>query len=70
MWEYIYENYGYKHILIWIMLCSTGIFIGAFILSFIYSKTIQRFSNWIQKYLYVLILKIYKIIEKIIYKFD
>lgn len=70
MWEYIYENYGYKHILIWIMLCSTGIFIGAFILSFIYSKTIQRFSNWIQKYLYVLILKIYKIIEKIIYTFD
>lgn len=50
--NYIYENYGYNHILLWVLLLSVVIFVGSAIISIIYEITLRQIVNRLSQKLY------------------
>lgn len=43
--NYVYENFGYKHIILWVLLLSAAIFVGSAIISFVYEQTLKKLVN-------------------------
>lgn len=41
-WIYVYNNYGYDHILLWAVLITIGTILISFAVSFLYQQTIQK----------------------------
>ncbi len=51
MWQYVYEKFGYEHILFWIIVLSVVVFIFALACSIVYFETVRKLTvkacNWI-----------------------
>lgn len=63
MWNYIYQNYGYNKILIWVFALSVLVFIFSLISSAIYDKTFRRLIRKMGDIIYSLVRKIYLKVE-------
>ena len=46
MWEYVYKNYGYQNILVWVFILSGLVFLFGFVGAVLYSVTIKK---WVAK---------------------
>lgn len=68
LWNYVYENYGYSHILLWVFIIFLIVFIFALISSIIYDKTIRTFVRKLADKLYSIIRKVYLKAEKLLLK--
>ena len=63
MWNYIYINWGYAHVIEWDLICSILIFCGAIIFSILYKNTLQKLVYKFSAPLYDLIKRIYISLE-------
>ena len=63
IWQYLYKNYGYSHVVILDLVFSILLFIVAVIVSAIYKETVQRLVMCASNRLYSIIMRIYKYIE-------
>ena len=63
IWQYLYKNYGYSHVVILDLVFSILLFIVAVIVSAIYKETLQRLVMCASNRLYSIIMRIYKYIE-------
>lgn len=52
LWQYIYSVYGYHHVLAWVFILVTAIFIASMIISFIYKQTLHKAVKWLCGKLY------------------
>jgi len=68
MWNYIYNQYGYEHILIWTAVLVVIVFCFGFTASIIYKNTIQNFVAVVCSWLYPIIRERYRKIEKVFMK--
>lgn len=68
LWEYVYENMGYEHILFWAFVMVFVIFVFALILSMLYNQTIQKLSVKLTNLLYPKLRKVYRNIERMLLK--
>lgn len=68
LWNYVYENYGYSHILLWVFIIFFIVFIFALISSIIYDKTIRTFIRKLADTLYSIIRNVYLKVEKLLLK--
>ena len=68
MWDYIYQNFGYDNILLWVFAMVAVIFLSGMIVSFIYDQTLRPLTRMISNKLYSIFCKIYLKIEAKILK--
>ena len=66
IWHYIFNQYGYSHLLIWIIIFAAVVFVISIILSSIYKHTIEKLVVKISNKLTLFISDIYHKIEPII----
>ena len=64
MWNYIYNQFGYEYILLWVFVLTVIVFSFGLIASIIYKSTIQKAVTIVCDWLYPILQKIYRIIEK------
>ena len=62
-WNYIYNNFGYDHILLWVFLMASILFITSMALSFIYKGSFQRVTILVNEWIYQRTARYYNIIE-------
>lgn len=70
MWNYVYKNYGYSHIILWVFVLAILIFCFSVFVAALYSVIIQKLVRKLSNRLYELLKKKYleleeKLIEKI-----
>lgn len=70
MWNYVYNQFGYEKIIIWTFILVVLVFNFGLATSIIYRNTIERYVNIVCNWLYPILQKIYRIIEKKIIKFN
>lgn len=68
MWRYIYENFGYEHVVLWVFAMAIIIFAAATIVSFLYEKTLQRLVKAASEKIYVFIKALYGKYELLMFK--
>ena len=68
LWHEIYLHFGYDYIFAWVFAITIVIFFASVIISWIYSKTIQKLTHKVSDKLYVLLKKLYGIVEEKIFK--
>lgn len=68
--NYIYENYGYKYILLWVILLSIAIFIISAIISHVYDLTLRKYVNRLCLLVYKIFSTQWKKVEKFLIKLD
>lgn len=66
--NYVYVNFGYDKILIWVMLIAIAILIFGIVSSVVYDKTLRKFIRKISVLLYPIVRKIYLYFETAILK--
>ena len=64
LWQYIYEHYGYEHILLWVIVLTLLVLLFGVLASIIYHHTIQIIVKKIGSKLYSLLSEIWNIIER------
>lgn len=69
MWNYIYNQFGYEYILLWVFVLTVIVFSFGLIASIIYKSTIQKAVTIVCDKFYPLLQKIYQTIERNILKF-
>ena len=68
LWNYVYKNYGYSHILLWVFALSFIVFMFGLVSSMIYDKTIRTFIRKLADTLYSIIRNVYLKVEKLLLK--
>lgn len=68
IWQYLYINYGYSHVVLLNLVFSLVLFLLAAVISTIYKETLQRLVIMISDKLYAIIGKLYSRIEGSIVK--
>jgi hypothetical protein len=68
IWQYLYIDYGYSHVVLLDLVFSLVLFLLAAVISTIYKETLQRLVIMISDKLYAIIGKLYSRIEDIIVK--
>lgn len=69
MWNYVYNQFGYENILVWMFALVAIVFGFGLIASMIYERTIQKIVTIVCNWLYPILQKYYKRIETNILKF-
>lgn len=69
MWQYIYETYGYRDLLFWILVLTIVIFVFAFCCALLYEQTVQRLVARFCDYAYPRIAQIWYQIENRLLRF-
>ena len=70
IWQFLYENYGYSHVVLLDLAYSMILFLVTAIVSAIYKETIQRLVTKISHRLYLKIAKLYSKIEGAVLKIN
>lgn len=60
MWQYVYDRYGYEHVLVYITILSAVVFIVSLIGSIVYYETIRKFTGRVCDRLYSRMASIWK----------
>lgn len=68
MWQYVYENFGYEYVILWVFVMAIIIFVSAAIISFLYEKTLQRLVKAASEKIYVCIKALYGKYEALMFK--
>lgn len=68
MWQYIYENYGYAHIIAWVGLMVIGLFAFGFTASVAYHYTIRGMVKKAARKMMQLLDRGYGMLEKLIFR--
>jgi hypothetical protein len=63
LWKFVYDNFGYSHILAWTFVLVLLVFLFGFIMSILYACTLQKLVKKISNYLYNLLSHIYHSVE-------
>ncbi len=69
IWNYIYQNYGYENLILWVFVLVTLVFTFGLICSVIYDKTLRRIIRKISDSTYFRIRKYYLKAEAILLKY-
>lgn len=69
MWEYIYRNYGYDKLILWVLVLSFLVFVFGAVTAVIYDKIIRRMMQKPVDSIYSLIKNLYLKLESEILKF-
>ena len=69
MWNYVYNQFGYEHILTWTFILVVLVFSFGLIASIIYRSTVEKIVTIACDWLYPILQKIYGKIESFILKF-
>ena len=69
MWNYVYKQFGYEHILLWTFILVVLVFSFGLIASIIYRNTVEKIVTIACDWLYPILQKIYGKIESFILKF-
>ena len=69
MVNYIYENFGYAYIVLWVFALAVVIFVFAVMCAMIYVMTVQKIVLKTSNALYIFLRKLYLIIEQSMLKF-
>lgn len=64
MWNYIYRNYGYNHIVGWVFILSAIIFLFSILFAILYASTIQMIVHNASNKLYEILKEQYIIFER------
>ena len=69
MWNYVYVNYGYSHVIGWVFILAVIIFLFGTVAAILYSVALQKFVKRISNKLYDVLRNKYlreekKLIEK------
>ena len=64
MWYYIYTTFGYNHILLWVLVMIVVVFMFGFIVSAMYTLSIQKVTKSFSKRIAVFFTVFYEKIEK------
>ncbi len=64
MWQFVYDNYGYQHLLAWIFILSMIVFVFALLCSIVYYETVKKLTIRICNKLYHIMAVIWDKIEK------
>ena len=59
MWQYVYDNFGYTHILFWVLILVIIVFVFGLLSSIVYHHTIQKIVSKISEKLYGVIKSIW-----------
>ena len=70
IWQFLYKNYGYSHVVLLDLAYSMILFLVTAIVSAIYKETIQRLVTKISHRLYLKIAKLYSKIEGAVLKIN
>ena len=68
--NFVYERFGYNHIIFWVLIISVIVLWLSIICSFIYDKTVRKIVTVISDVFYKITREIYIHVESIILKFD
>ena len=66
MWDYVYNQFGYEYILVWMLVLVAATFAFGLVASILYKHTIQKVVTIVCNRLYPILQKIYGKIEKFI----
>lgn len=58
IYRVIYDRFSYDHLIFWIVVCSAAVFMISFVLSVLYTKTLQKIVRLFCDKLYVIIVRI------------
>lgn len=68
LWQRVYENFGYDHIVLWTFIIAALVFVFALLASILYKCTINKFTIWLNKKIYPKLSSGYGKIEKTLLK--
>lgn len=51
-WQYVYDSFGYGHVLLWVFAIALAIYLSSVFCSFIYKNTLQKAVKWSCEVLY------------------
>lgn len=68
LFKYVYENFGYQHILLWILLMAIIIFLVFVCVSLLYEQTLRKFVKSLSEKLYLFVCRLYQVYEEMILK--
>lgn len=68
IWQYLYTNFGYSHVVLLDLGVAVILFIVSTIISMIYKETLQRAVTVVSKRIYLCIVKVYSKVETAILK--
>lgn len=68
--NYICTNYGYSHIVLWVLLFAAALFVLSAAAASLYKLTVRRLLPAISEMVYAIVSKMYKTIEKQIFKLN
>lgn len=60
---YIYETFGYEHVILWLLLATLAIFVAALLISAAFKETIERLVRRLSDWLYGLLSRVYHKLE-------
>ena len=52
MWQYIYQNYGYEHILLWVFVTALITFLFGFVSAALYDLSLRRLVSFVGDFIY------------------
>lgn len=66
--NYVYENFGYQHIILWVLFLVLGIFAASLCASFLYTQTLRKLVWRASEKLYESACKLYQVYESMMLK--
>lgn len=63
IWQYVYTAFGYRYILLWVFGMVVAYFTISTVLSYLYSRTIQKLVHRANTWLYPRLLGAYERVE-------
>ena len=52
VWQYVYDNFGYGHVLLWVFVIALSFYLASVLCSFVYKNTMQKAVKWCSEVLY------------------
>jgi len=68
MWRFIYEQYGYRHILLWVLVMTIVVFAFGLVVSLLYKYTLKKLSDKIAGKAFAVVTKLSCIYEDAVMK--
>lgn len=68
IWQFIYENFGYAFVILWVFAVSFAVFAAAAAVSYLYKQTLQRIVKIASEKIYVCIKALYGKYETLMFK--
>jgi surface polysaccharide O-acyltransferase-like enzyme len=66
LWQWVYSNFGYGYVIIWVFILALLIFVFSLVISVVYQETVEKVVVSLRDRLYIILKREYGLMEKIL----